>query len=556
MTQTAITAKSSTWKRLHFVYFLLGALSIGALGFVSHVTRTLNDNFQSNVEAAELGDEIYDHVNNILLRTTDLALVLRDGQSNSSAAAYQERIATLAREFEVAVRRPFGFDDGEEEDEEKGESEDTEALVGSHISEAVAEAGDGRHHAPPQLSEIGQAEFNRIDDLVHESAEVLLVKTKALLLAMTDGTPGPVVDAVEDVQHAIAVLNDRIIPLAEVADSHVDASLKKSGSIFAWVERVEYLVFGLMFIIVISVLLYGIKVGRVLRRTFEQLEVAEAESRTHAVDLRYLNNQMVATNLKLHDNMQKLETAQKQQLKAEKMVQLGELTATVAHELRNPLGAVRTSAFLLERKIKGKGIDVQTQVERINKGINRCDNIITQLLDFSRSKHLDCAPEDLDSMLADVLEEESRKLPPALTISCELGLAGATLPFDPTRMQRAIVNLIANASEALVGTGNSPTQFYRPDPQIQIITAFSGGGVTVEVRDNGPGIPPEVLARIREPLFTTKSFGTGLGVPAVEQIALQHGGRLDIESVAGSGASFKIWLPLVTSTEDDVGAAA
>lgn len=65
----------------------------------------------------------------------------------------------------------------------------------------------------------------------------------------------------------------------------------------------------------------------------------------------------------------------------------------------------------------------------------------------------------------------------------------------------------------------------------------------IEVTDNGPGIPPDVMARIREPLFTTKSFGTGLGVPAVEQIALQHKGKLEIASVAGHGATFSIWLP-------------
>jgi signal transduction histidine kinase len=64
------------------------------------------------------------------------------------------------------------------------------------------------------------------------------------------------------------------------------------------------------------------------------------------------------------------------------------------------------------------------------------------------------------------------------------------------------------------------------------------------VADNGPGIPPEVMSRIREPLFTTKSFGTGLGVPAIEQIVLQHGGRLDITSVGGKGAAFSLFLPL------------
>ncbi len=91
------------------------------------------------------------------------------------------------------------------------------------------------------------------------------------------------------------------------------------------------------------------------------------------------------------------------------MEQLGQLTATVAHELRNPLGAVRTSAFLLERKLKDKGLGIEAQLERINNGIVRCDNIITQLLDFSRTKQLQCQPGDLDDWLTGIVEEEAQK---------------------------------------------------------------------------------------------------------------------------------------------------
>lgn len=267
-------------------------------------------------------------------------------------------------------------------------------------------------------------------------------------------------------------------------------------------------------------------------------------------ELRRINDDVSRLNRELADNMRRLKDAQDELVKKGRMEQLGQLTATVAHELRNPLGAVRTSAFLLERKIKGKGLDVDSQIDRINKGIIRCDNIITQLLDFSRNKQLNCHAEDLDTWLGQVLDEEAKKLPAALSISCELGLKGTLVPFDPARLQRAIVNLMSNASEALVGQGDDPSKFARPDPAIFVSTTLHDGGVTIEVRDNGPGMAPEVLQRIREPLFTTKSFGTGLGVPAIEQIALQHGGRLDVQSVLGEGASFSIWLPLEGKTEE------
>jgi signal transduction histidine kinase len=214
---------------------------------------------------------------------------------------------------------------------------------------------------------------------------------------------------------------------------------------------------------------------------------------------------------------------------------------------------VRTSAFLLERKLKDKNLGVEQQIDRINKGVVRCDNIITQLLDFSRNKQLNCQSSDLDQWLVTVLEEEARKLPSVVSIECHLGMAGIDVPFDPSRMQRAIVNLIANASEALVGQGEDPSKYAHETPTITVSTKLVGDEVALVVADNGPGIPPEVMSRIREPLFTTKSFGTGLGVPAIEQIVLQHGGRLDITSVGGKGAAFSLYLPLqpkeLTETE-------
>ncbi len=261
-------------------------------------------------------------------------------------------------------------------------------------------------------------------------------------------------------------------------------------------------------------------------------------------ELRRINEDVRRLNRELADNMKRLKAAQDELVNKGRMEQLGQLTATIAHELRNPLGAVRTSAYLLERKVKDKGLGVESQLERINKGIVRCDNIITQLLDFSRTKQLNCQAADLDSWLGHIVEEEAKRLPSVLAITCSLGLAGREAPFDPSRLQRAIVNLLNNASEALVGQGDDPAKFTNPEPQLSISTYIKDGGVVIEVADNGPGIPTDVMTRIREPLFTTKSFGTGLGVPEIEQIAMQHGGRLDIHSNPGNGASFAVWLPL------------
>jgi signal transduction histidine kinase len=83
-----------------------------------------------------------------------------------------------------------------------------------------------------------------------------------------------------------------------------------------------------------------------------------------------------------------------------------------------------------------------------------------------------------------------------------------------------------------------------PKPEIHISSFCKNDHVSLRVADNGPGMAPDVLARIREPLYTTKSFGTGLGIPAIEQIAMQHGGRLDVATDVGIGSKFTLWLPM------------
>jgi signal transduction histidine kinase len=276
----------------------------------------------------------------------------------------------------------------------------------------------------------------------------------------------------------------------------------------------------------------------------EQADAARLEAEAMADCVHKVNEEVTALNRDLADKMLRLKEAQDELVKRGRMEQLGQLTATVAHEIRNPLGAVRTSAFLLERKIRGKGLGVESQIERINKGVTRCDDIITQLLDYSRTKQLSCRPEHLDNWLAAAVEEEAQRLPSVVEITCTLGLGDLHVPFDPSRLRRAVVNLMNNASEAMVGTGEDAARFATAHPRLSLTTYREGKEVVIRVSDNGPGISPENLARIREPLYTTKSFGTGLGLPAVEKILEQHGGRLTVSSAMGKGSHFDIHIPV------------
>lgn len=279
---------------------------------------------------------------------------------------------------------------------------------------------------------------------------------------------------------------------------------------------------------------------KLARDAAEEARYAAEES---TEEIRRINEEVVRLNNDLARNLAMLREAQEDNLKKGRMAQLGQLTATVAHELRNPLGAVRTSAFLLERKVKGKGLGVEPQIERINNGVARCDNIISQLLDFARSKAISPETIAFDDWIVKLVEEEAQRLPQSVGLEVHLGTGDRALSFDPTRMSRVLINLINNASEALAGKGDEPKNPPVRRPVITITTRLTSRGAELIVADNGPGIPAEHRGKIFEPLFTTKSFGTGLGLPAVQKIMDQHGGGLEVASEPGQGAVFTAWWP-------------
>lgn len=287
--------------------------------------------------------------------------------------------------------------------------------------------------------------------------------------------------------------------------------------------------------------------ARMISTTFKKLDAVEDAHRVSELmrqEANRVNDEVADLNRNLAESLQKLQVAQEELLSKNKMEQLGQLTATVAHEIRNPLGSVRTSAFLIGRKIDVKKAGIDVQLDRINKGVDRCDSIITQLLDFSRTKIIVTMPSKFDDWLEAVVKEEGASFSRDVTIECDLGMGDLEVSFDQARMRRAILNLLTNASESMIGNQEQAQAPENYNPTIHIETRRHNDRVSIVVEDNGPGMPAEVLAKIRQPLFTTKNFGTGLGIPAVEQIAKQHGGELLISSEPGRGASFTISIPV------------
>ena len=270
---------------------------------------------------------------------------------------------------------------------------------------------------------------------------------------------------------------------------------------------------------------------------------AENEARMTATELTQVNAEVVSLNNQLDTKIKLLEEAQDEIIRKGKMAQLGELTATIAHDIRNPLGAVRTAAFLIERKFSSECQGIAKPLARINNGIARCDGIITELLDFARTSALKPEPLVFDDWLLSTVQEQATNLPSAVAIECHLGAPNVEVQIDPSSVQRVLINLLNNASEAMVGKGNDPAKGSTQDPKIVVSSGVSARGVELHVIDNGPGIATDLLGKVREPLFTTKDFGVGLGLAAVDKVLQQHGGGLEIRSVEGSGTTMIAWFP-------------
>lgn len=268
------------------------------------------------------------------------------------------------------------------------------------------------------------------------------------------------------------------------------------------------------------------------------------DMKNSAAALQNVNDDISKLNHELAENMKELRAAQDEIIQKGKLAQMGQLVATVAHELRNPLSSVRTSAFLLRRKLVGLPIDVDAQLQRIDNSVARCDAVITQFLDYAKSHKMELVEHNFDNWIAKIVEEEAQKLPPAVAVECILGLDDRNVSFDQGRLSRAVINLLSNASEAMVGKGDDPAKYACAEPKITVVTRLSQDCVEIDVCDNGPGIADENVVRILEPLFTTKSFGTGLGLSAVCQVLEQHGGGIRIKGGFGTGATFTAWLPL------------
>ena len=240
----------------------------------------------------------------------------------------------------------------------------------------------------------------------------------------------------------------------------------------------------------------------------------------------------------VRERTQELKDAQAELVHKERLSALGQLTATVAHEIRNPLGTVRTAVFAIGDAIERDQLGrVERARQLAERNIIRCDNIIRELLDYTRERRLQLAPTDVDVWLSALLDEQV--MPQDIVCVRELD-AGVEVALDREHLRRAVINVVENAIQAM-------QEKEHPDHQLSVCTRVArveaDPHLEIRIRDTGPGIPDDILSRVFEPLFSTKSFGVGLGLPTVKNIMEQHRGGVEINT-AGAGTTVTLWLPM------------
>jgi signal transduction histidine kinase len=229
----------------------------------------------------------------------------------------------------------------------------------------------------------------------------------------------------------------------------------------------------------------------------------------------------------LHTYREDLEA---QQARTERLATFGQLIGSIGHELRNPLGVIESSLYILRQRV-GEDERSQKHVTRIGEQLGLANGIISALLDMIRDRPLSRDKVLVDDVLASVLGAASPR--------AQVEVRGIdTLPpieADAGQVRQVLMNLVQNADHAA-----------GPEGKVWISGKVDGGYVEISVEDSGPGVDVETRRRLFEPLITTKSKGIGLGLALVKRIVVRHGGDVAYAPRSSGGARFVVRLPIVS----------
>ena len=218
-------------------------------------------------------------------------------------------------------------------------------------------------------------------------------------------------------------------------------------------------------------------------------------------------------------------------MRNEKLAVLGQLAGSVGHELRNPLAVINNALYYLKLIGADSSEKVKEYLGIIETETHTAEKIITDLLDFARIKSVDVEPVSVSKLVARVLERYPA--PKAVNVRLEIPENLPKLYVDPRQMEQVLGNLVINACQAM-SAGGELTITARQEQEM----------IAIAVKDTGVGISPENMKKLFEPLFTTKAKGIGLGLAVSQKLAEANGGRIEVESEAGVGSTFTVYLPV------------
>jgi signal transduction histidine kinase len=226
-------------------------------------------------------------------------------------------------------------------------------------------------------------------------------------------------------------------------------------------------------------------------------------------------------------------------LRSEKLAAIGRMSSQITHEVRNPLNSLSLNVEMLQEELGDAEGEARTLLGAIAKEIERLTEITEGYLGFARLPRPHLAREQvnpvIESLLRFVREEAESS---GVRVTPELGEALPDVLADENQLRQALLNVVRNSLEAMRTNGNG-----RKGGTLSVATRKAGAQVEVIVRDDGPGISPKDLARIFDPFYSTKTEGTGLGLPLTQQIIEEHGGTIACASEPGRGTVFTIRLP-------------
>ena len=239
----------------------------------------------------------------------------------------------------------------------------------------------------------------------------------------------------------------------------------------------------------------------------------------------------------LRRSYEALEQAQRALVERERLAAVGELAAAVAHEVRNPLAVIFNCVATLGKP--ALPADEHTALLTIlGEEANRLNDTVSELLDFARPRAAVLKLESLEDLVSRAIAgvRDAQTAPSTTDIALVVSGTLHAAMLDAGLVRRAVINLVGNAIQAMPNGGKLIVRLAEE-------RGDDGVFVVIEVRDNGPGIPPNTLERIFEPFFTTKPSGTGLGLSIVKRVAEVHHGTLSVRSVDGGGTTFSLRLP-------------